>query len=56
MIHPGSMNGFESGRVEAHDEDLINALSQRILVIADAMARGKSIDHNIKQRKHVWMS
>lgn len=44
MVHSGKVNGFESGRVEATDDGLVNASYQRILVIADAMARGYSVE------------
>jgi hypothetical protein len=39
MVH-GKVNGFESGRVEATEDGLVNASYQRILVIADAFAKG----------------
>lgn len=45
MVHGGKVNGFESGRgIEATDDGLVNASYQRILVIAEAMSKGDSVE------------
>eukprot|EP01127_Copromyxa_protea_P023478 TRINITY_DN879_c0_g1_i2.p1 TRINITY_DN879_c0_g1~~TRINITY_DN879_c0_g1_i2.p1 ORF type:complete len:2180 (-),score=570.05 TRINITY_DN879_c0_g1_i2:157-5766(-) len=43
MVH-NKFNGFESGRVEATEDGLVNASYQRILVIADAFAKGYTVE------------
>eukprot|EP01126_Amoeba_proteus_P057106 TRINITY_DN7244_c0_g2_i2.p1 TRINITY_DN7244_c0_g2~~TRINITY_DN7244_c0_g2_i2.p1 ORF type:complete len:1456 (-),score=302.42 TRINITY_DN7244_c0_g2_i2:180-4547(-) len=48
MVNCGSVNGFESGRLEATDELLVNASSNRILIIAEALAKGYQIERICK--------